>query len=192
MLRRRGGIPPPRTEARLSENIFQRLRDDHARVLADLDDLERAVRARLAGGRTEGAGDPLERARALVAMLERQFATHMAAEDDVMFPAIARQLEHGPALVAPLHEEHDELKLMLEALAATLARPDGAARDEQILVQVRDLSDLLRIHIRKEETLVFGVAERLLDAHELARLAALRSPGRSSSDSGPHSKGNSA
>ena len=92
--------------------------------------------------------------------------------------AIARDLEDGAALVAPLHDEHDELRLMLGALAARLIEPPGATRDEQVVVQIRDLTDLLRIHIRKEETLVFGLAERVLKPIVRAELAARRTPGR--------------
>jgi hemerythrin-like domain-containing protein len=161
----------------VSEDIFKRLRDDHRRVLGELDDLERTTGARSAtGAGVIAAPAALEQARDLVALLERQFETHMAAEDEVLFPALARDLTDGPALVGPLYEEHDELKLMLAALAKTLRQPPGVARDEQVVVQIRDLTDLLRIHIRKEETLVFGVAERVLEPHQRAELAARRLP----------------
>lgn len=153
----------------MNTDIFQRLREDHGRVLRQLDDLQRANAA-------PSSVDHVARVRDVVAMLERQFATHMAAEDDVLLPALARSLESGAALVAPFHDEHAELQLMLTALAGTLREAPGLERDEQISVQVRDLSDLLRIHIRKEEALLFGVAERVLSPQERAALVARSTP----------------
>jgi hemerythrin-like domain-containing protein len=160
----------------MSEDIFQRLREDHHRVLGELDELERATGARSTAAGVSAVPAALEQARELVALLERQFETHMAAEGEVLFPALARDLDDGPALVSTLYEEHDELKAMLAALADTLRQPQGPPRDEQVVVQIRDLTDLLRIHIRKEETLVFGVAERVLDPRQRAELAARRLP----------------
>jgi hemerythrin-like domain-containing protein len=161
--------------------IFQALRADHRRVMENLD----AIEARIADGRAHASGDPetrrptlsndvLERIREFTAHLARQFDTHLAAEDEVLYPALEQRLENGAALIAPLHVEHVELRAMLETLAATLAAPANDARDEQIAVQVRDLVDLLRIHIRKEETLVFGVAERIIRPCDLAELEARR------------------
>jgi len=168
--------------------ILQMLREDHARVLAELDRVDALLRDAAAGREAAAAGDPRPAAivatRALAARLETQFATHLAAEDGVLYPALARELEHGARLVAPLHAEHAELRAMLAALLVTLGRAPDAARDEQVFVQVRDLVDLLRIHIRKEEALVFSVAERVLEPHDLAALRARRSP-----DPGPPAPG---
>jgi hemerythrin-like domain-containing protein len=88
----------------------------------------------------------------------------MMAEDEVLYPALMRALPASMGSVEPLHDEHGELRLMLERLCATFSEPPGKARDEQVAVQVHDLADLLRIHLRKEESLVFGVAARLLSA----------------------------
>jgi hemerythrin-like domain-containing protein len=146
-------------------SIFQRLRDDHARVLAAIDALE------------QGASEPGAVARpgadlgGLVSLLQRQFAIHMCAEDDVLFPALIDTLPEARDTLAPLRAEHDELRSMLTGLAQALARPAAPIRDEQISVQVRDLVDLLRIHVRKEEALVFGIAERVLPERTLHRIA---------------------
>jgi iron-sulfur cluster repair protein YtfE (RIC family) len=162
----------------MSGDILHRLREDHRHVLGELAQLEHALQGPGVFKTAEGIG----RIRGLVALLERQFATHMAAEDEVLFPTLARGLDDGPALVAPLHDEHAELQAMLATLTTTLDRPPGSARDEQIVVQLRDLSDLLRIHIRKEETLVFGIADRVLRPSERAALAARHAPERRHED----------
>ena len=66
---------------------------------------------------------------------------------------------------------------MLIRLKATLGEPAGPDRDEQIVVQLRDFIDLLRIHIRKEEALVISVAERVLRQSEVELLKARMSRG---------------
>lgn len=143
--------------------LIQRLRDDHERVLRDVTSLERALArgARRPRGTTPVIGRVL-------AMLEHQFRTHMAAEDQVLYPAIARTIPTSSASLEPLHDEHSELQQMLVRLQATLREEPTAERDEQIVVQVHDLADLLRLHIRKEEALVFHVAARILDAVDIA------------------------
>jgi hemerythrin-like domain-containing protein len=98
----------------------------------------------------------------------------MASEDEVLFPALAAALPAAGASLAPLQVEHRELRGMLAALAESLAASPSAERDEQIAIQVADMAELLRIHIRKEEALVFRVAERVLRPGELQRLADLQ------------------
>ena len=149
----------------LGPTIFHRMRADHSRVLGELDALERAA--------TSGAGD-LQRERTLlglVGLLERQFDTHLRAEDEVLFPALIEVLPEARGSLAPLRAEHDELRSMLAGLARVLEQPPGPAREEQVAVQARDLVDLLRIHVRKEEAVVFGVAERVLPEPTLQRIA---------------------
>jgi hemerythrin-like domain-containing protein len=161
--------------------IFETLRHDHREVLGRLDAMERLLAVRSRTRSAVAAARARAAARGLADHLDRQFATHLAAEDSALYPAVARGFAGGEALVAPLHEEHAELRLLLADLLAALDRPSGRARDEQVFVRIRDLMDLLRIHIRREETMLFGIAERMLRPRDLAALEALRSrpPGRS-------------
>jgi hemerythrin-like domain-containing protein len=149
--------------------IFEKMREDHARVLAEIAALESAVSV------LEGDGAPRESLEGaltgITRLLELQFSTHMAAEDEILFPALARALPGTLGSIEPLRTEHEELRSMLRALRQLLESPAGKARDEQIAVQVRDLVDLLRIHIRKEEAVVFRVAERVLEPRQLESLA---------------------
>jgi hemerythrin-like domain-containing protein len=153
----------------MGTGAIERLRDEHRRVLAETAAIEAAVAAVGPGGRLDP--DTERGVRALLELLERQFATHMRAEDQRVFPALARALPEARASIAPLAAEHAELRAMLAALLALVAQPAGAVRDEQIAVQVRDLADLLRIHIRKEEAVVLSIAERVLTPAEQDGLA---------------------
>src|SRR5262249_7608160 len=66
--------------------------------------------------------------------LELQFATHMAAEDDIVFPILLNALPSTAANVASLRTEHDDLRSMLSRLESTLAARPSKARNEQLRV----------------------------------------------------------
>lgn len=146
---------------------FARLRRDHRRVLARLS----AMEATAPGRRV--LESPLRRH---LVTLARQFDTHMAAEEAVLYPALASAFPEARGTLAPLHEEHADLRAMLSSLGSSLDQPAGRERDVQIAIQVRDFVDLLRVHIRKEESVVFDVSERVLKARELRGLARRLAP----------------
>ena len=148
-----------------STDMFHRLRGDHARLLSELEVLEDAA-ARAPHGPRE-----LSELRGLVVLLERECAAHMRAEEEALFPALTEVLAEAAKSIEPLRAEHAELKDMLATLGGVLAGPKGRERDEQIAVQTRDLIDLFRIHVRKEEALVFRMAERVLPEETLKGLA---------------------
>lgn len=172
-------------------NVFDRMRNDHARVLQELATLERTLAGLEAvGGMNQGVGKAM---RAAVRLLEREFVTHMAAEDEVMFPALARTLPHAAGQFEQLGAEHEELRSMLGSFGRLLGRPGDRERDEQVVVQFRDLLDLLRIHIRKEESAVFRVAERVIKPPMLQAIADRMNSGADKPPSRAprgHSKGN--
>jgi hemerythrin-like domain-containing protein len=142
---------------------YARFRRDHARVRLRIDALEAAIPAH---GRS--ASEPVLRRH--LRAIERQFDTHLAAEEAVLYPLLARVLPAAAPSLRPLHDEHEELRAILASLKAALATPQGRERDEQIAVQLRDFVDLLRVHIRKEESVVFDVSERVLRPGELRGL----------------------
>lgn len=144
---------------------FARFRRDHRRVLARITALERAT--------ADPDAAPPRDAEMLetLEMLARHFATHMIAEDTVLFPALAEAFPEARATLAPLRAEHVDLRLMLATLTSTFATPAGPERDEQLVVQTRDFVHLLRIHIAKEERSVFDLTERVLRPGEARDLA---------------------
>lgn len=153
-----------------SSKVFERMRQDHRHVLEEILVLERASAA--VRSHSVGADWPGGTARAVLAMLARQFGSHMAGEDEVLFPALTEALPETRSSIEPLRADHGALRMMLADLEEALQEPAGPARNEQIAVQLRDFVDLLRIHIRKEEVVVFGVAERALSPREVETLAA--------------------
>lgn len=159
--------------------IFERMREDHRNVLERIRilDTAAAVIPRGAAGEWPGAG-----VRQVLALLSRQFQTHMAAEDEVLYPALAEALPVARPSMEPLIADHGALRMMLADLLQELEEPASDPRNEQIGVQLRDLADLLRIHIRKEEAVVFTIAERALNPREVEALAARMDRGPAGSD----------
>jgi hemerythrin-like domain-containing protein len=149
--------------------IFERMREDHRNVLERIRVLDAAAAAIPKGV----AGDwPGPEARQVLGLLRLQFQTHMAAEDEVLYPALAEALPVARPSMEPLIADHGVLRMMLADLEQELGEPASDARNEQMGVQLRDLADLLRIHIRKEEAVVFTIAERALTPKEVEALAA--------------------
>lgn len=151
-------------------SFFDRMRADHARVAGMVDEVEQAL---------AGPGGPASaraELRRLCALLERQFRTHMVLEDRRLYPLLEQTLPETRGPLGPLKLEHAELRSMLASLRAALAAEPTPLGDEQIGVAARDLIDLLRIHVRKEEAVVFRVAERVLGDSALAALDAPPEP----------------
>jgi hemerythrin-like domain-containing protein len=142
------------------------MREDHRRVLAEVAVLETAA------GADASRDWPGPEVIDVLAMLARQFRTHMAAEDEVLYPALAEALPATRPSLEPLEADHASLRMMLSDLEESLREPSSRSRNEAIAVQLRDLVDLLRIHIRKEEVVVFAVAECALSRTEMETLAA--------------------
>jgi hemerythrin-like domain-containing protein len=161
----------PRRESKTSRpaELFERLRKDHAHVLEEMGALEARL---LRSGRAGRLPADVEAALpGLLALLEAEFSSHMAAEAEILYPALVAALPATSTSIAPLFTEHAELRQMLARLVATLREAPGADRTEQIRVQVHDVADLLRLHIRKEESLVFRLAPQLLTPSEIAAVS---------------------
>lgn len=157
---------------------FARLRIEHRRALDRLRAFEVSLRPPALRVRDER---PF---RALARYLEGPLAVHLAAEDGVLYPALGRVLPELALALEPLREDHAELNHMTRNLSSLLQEPQGAQRDEQLGVLGRDLVDLLRLHIRKEERSIFDWSERALptaDRREIQRrLARILAPLRRS------------
>jgi hemerythrin-like domain-containing protein len=169
-------------------DVFERTREEHRRVLEKLEALEAAAARDARGGRRKWSADEIHK---FLEGMGGAFESHMRAEDDGLFPTLLEALPQAMANVEPLRAEHATLRTMLAQLAATIEEPAGAERDEQIGVQMKDLIDLVRIHIRKEEALVISVAERVLRPREVEALAARMSRGERGARTGPPHAGRS-
>ena len=164
-MKQRTTVSPKRCPTRAT-SPFAGFRSDHLRVLGHLDLLESDVLDDRAFGSKAAAT-----LRPIVAILGRQFATHMTAEDALLYPWLAETLPESRVSIAELSDDHVELRSLLSGIATAMTQPPARRRNEQIRVQLRDFVDLLRLHIRREETAVFEVADRILRPAEARELS---------------------
>jgi hemerythrin-like domain-containing protein len=129
---------------------------EHALVVAGLDTLDRAVRARgPAMGRLLDFFDEF---------LDRH---HHTKEEDELFPAmIAEGFPSRGGPITVMLGEHDRGRSLVAAMRGALA--DGA--DERFADLARSFSALLRDHIQKENHVLFPMAMRAVSPAKLEAL----------------------
>jgi hemerythrin-like domain-containing protein len=135
------------------------MRDEHRRLLARMD----ALVARLAEERDPGMPVPVDLLNEAEA-IGLELDGHLEREDGEVYRSLVELLPETAPRFAALRREREELRGMLHAFLARLAGPGDDDRDEQIAVESEDLAELTRIHVRKEEALVFGLADHALRA----------------------------
>ncbi len=130
------------------------LRGEHA-VLYDLfAHLDEAMRTR----------DDVADVRAAVAVLARLLVAHARIEEELLFPRLEPHLGRtGP--LAVMREEHSRIDRLLDAA--------GTETDVTALKStVSQLLQLARSHFSKEESVLFGMAERFIGADVLTEMGA--------------------
>jgi hemerythrin-like domain-containing protein len=147
----------------------QRLRDEHEGVLAMLDSIDSIARDAETGTEPDGAE--------LDSILDflRTFVDrcHHAKEEEFLFPALraAGPMSEGP--VAQMLAEHDMgRKYVAEMGEARASIGQGTAVRLRFAKAARGYSELLRSHIRKENEVLFPLADRLIGAEKADSLYA--------------------
>ena len=145
-----------RTTLRISHpekrlTLAEELRSDHARLDGLFTELQHFLRV--------GA---LAEAYRHFAALEQGLNRHMAAEEELLFPAMQRMTEAVARAVPGILTEHGDLRALLPDLADALARKDVLA-SETLLPQLR--RSLARHH-EDEERLVYPITDWALAPDE--------------------------
>jgi len=128
------------------------LRGEHAVLYGLFEHLEETIRT----------NDDIGDIRGVVSVLDRLLVAHAKIEDDLLFPSLEPRLGRmGP--LAVMRAEHGQIDGLLDA-----------ARQEDDVNTLKSLMDrllqLARGHFRKEESVLFEMAERLLGEAALAEL----------------------
>ena len=178
---------PPGMEAVPYEALhpfLQQLMDDHKAVIKELDALEDVF----VHMQQEGIGrDVNQRLSHFFRFLDDEIVRHQVKEEKVLFPLLQERLiekgehSHGPvAKTAVDMLEDDHIKVMQLAavtfnffgLAPRL--PDPASRGlvlDAALEQGKTLIELLRLHIFREDNIVFPLAHKHMTPDELDTMA---------------------
>jgi hemerythrin superfamily protein len=135
---------------RLGVDIYSLIRDDHQRVMALFDELQKSE-------------DAHERER-LFDRLKKEILTHKEAEERTFYAALSML----PELVDRIEEameEHADQEELLEEL-------DGLdTEDEDFTVQLNELREEVEHHVSEEENEIFSRAQQHLTAEQARKIA---------------------
>lgn len=125
------------------------MQDHHGRCDATFADAEDAVRR---GRWAEG--------RALLAAFGRDLDSHLAAEEEILFPAFEQVtgMREGPTQM--MRYEHGQMRSVLAQMVAAAAGQDG----EEFAGAAETLLVLMQQHNAKEEHILYPMCESALTA----------------------------
>lgn len=138
-------------------NCVQELKDDHEKILENLDALQKAVK------------DEIDK-NAVKKFLDftREFAEpHHHKEEEVLFPKLEEKgipKEGGP--IGMMLIEHEAKRGYVKELAGALAENN----DEKIKENALAIVSLMRDHIYKENNILYPCAEDVLSEEEMFSL----------------------
>jgi hemerythrin-like domain-containing protein len=98
--------------------------------------------------------------------LESEVMHHFTLEEQALFPVLARHLGTTQGPLAVMDAEHAEFRELLQGL--TTAVRTGAHGPQRAIAG--EIIELLRVHIHKEDHVLFPMAEQLLSAEAIAEV----------------------
>jgi hemerythrin-like domain-containing protein len=143
----------------MTADPLRRFEEEHEVALAALERLEQAATA------LQESGPPESHFAAtgeVLALLRGAVREHNENEERALFPLLGEDAPLGPFL-----EEHEILWRLEADLAAALERQDRP----RVTRLAFEIIDLLRIHIRRENEILFPMARALVGAEGLASVA---------------------
>jgi hemerythrin-like domain-containing protein len=93
---------------------------------------------------------------------------HQTKEESALFPELMRTPAGSEARLRQMIFEHDQERSLVEGLEDALRTKKGV----EFVLFANRLSALIRSHIHKEDTVLFGIAERWLSAEQDERVVA--------------------
>ena len=156
-----------------------KFRDEHVAFMEELNAFEQAILSIQKGGYTREADAKL---RHFFEFFDHEFNPHHRREEATLFPLLRERLmasgEHGkgenPATATDLMQDEHAKALQLAAvvvnfLGLVFRLPDersGMIVLDAALEQGKNLVELLRLHVFREDNVVFSLAHRLISTAE--------------------------
>ena len=173
--------------------FLRKFRDEHVPLMEELNAFEEALLAIQEHGYTKESDIKL---RHFFAFLDHEFIPHSRREEATLFPLLHQRLiadgEHGkgsvPTTATDLMEDEHAKAMQLAAvvvnfLGLVFRLPDersGMIVLDAALEQGKNLVELLRLHVFREDNVVCSLAHRLISAAEFdamqSRAAASNEP----------------
>ncbi len=179
---------PPRMEPVPAQELhpfLRQLREEHVSFMVELTAFEEAV---LAVRKTGYTGEADARLRHFFHFFDQEFIPHSRREEAALFPLLHERLiadgEHGrapePATAIDVMADEHAKAMQLAAvtvnfLGLAFRLPDeksGMIVVDAALEQSKNLIELLRLHIFREDNVVFPLAHRLISPAEFDAMQA--------------------
>ncbi len=164
---------------------LRKFRDEHASFMEELNAFERAILSIQEAGYTKEAD---VRLRHFFHFFEREFSPHHRREEATLFPLLRERLiasgEHSsgtaPTTATEVMEDEHAKAMQLAAvvvnfLGLVFRLPDersGLIVLDAALEQGKNLVELLRLHVFRENNVIFPLAHRLISQDEFDQLQA--------------------
>ena len=91
---------------------------------------------------------------------------HQAMEESALFPELMRTSAASEPALRQMIFEHDRERSLVEGLEDALRTKKGS----EFVLFANRLTDLIRTHIKKEDTILFEMADRALSAEQDGRV----------------------
>jgi len=163
--------------------FLKKFRDEHVPFMEELNAFEAAILSIQKAGYTREADAKL---RHFFHFFDQEFSPHHRREEAALFPLLHQRLvasgEHGkgenPATATDLMQDEHAKALQLAAvivnfLGLVFRLPDersGMIVLDAALEQGKNLVELLRLHIFREDNVVFSLAHRLITTTEFDQM----------------------
>ena len=174
--------------------FLRKFRDEHVPFMEELNAFEEAILSIQKNGYTKESDAKL---RHFFHFFDHEFIPHSRREEATLFPLLHQRLiaagEHGkgsvPTTATDLMEDEHAKAMQLAAvvvnfLGLVFRLPDersGMIVLDAALEQGKNLVELLRLHVFREDNVVFSLAHRLISRAEFdemqSRAAVARKPG---------------
>lgn len=136
-------------------SVTEMLVAEHETVLKKLEEIRNAaISGNVAGVAT------------LLPFFEKDIQLHRRKEEEVLFPAIVRVCGEDGSPVGCMLEEHRIEKGLVERIRKDLDGEGGKGASRTLAADVEEFVDFLRFHIRKENEVLFPLAESVLSPGE--------------------------
>jgi len=152
---------PEEQSLRLVEHdaeLAHRFSAEHLAIRADLEQLRQAADSL----GTQSANAAIARVRSVHRLLVDEVLPHEQAEDEVLYPALAKVLG-GTDPLAPMSRAHAEISHLVRRLGRLLDEVDPAGPDDAEIAELRQLlyglHAILRLHTAQEEESYLSLAE---------------------------------
>jgi hemerythrin-like domain-containing protein len=153
----------------VTESPTEQLREEHKLVLMVVEAIEREVAAIERDDRVHA-----DRVAAMVDFTRNLTdGCHHFKEEKILFPLLEKQDAASRGTVSVLLSEHEGGRMAMAAITGALPDVETSATARKIVAEnLANYAYVLRLHINKEDTLLFPRADEVLADDDQRRLAA--------------------